>query len=342
MTSASESGTRTKRSRWDVTSLMDGLHREFDALERFRAGVMQQRQAGFRALGIAGAICGGAGLLVMLVLAGGNGPAPLGLIAGVGAFGIAWIVIHNVYFGGRRSAYEGEFKQRVVRGMTRLLEPEMDYHPHEGLSLEWFRAADLYSGDIDRYACEDLFQGRIGKTDLIFSEVHAEDRRTRTDSKGRTQTYYVTIFRGLLVVADFHKHFRSEVVVLPDFAEKNFGWLGRKMQNLAGNVERMENPEFEEAFVVRAADAVEARYILTPDMQERMLDLRRRLGADVRFAFRDSRVYITIPNSADWFEPSLHVPARDVGQVRTLMGQMAAVFNIVEELNLNTRIWTKE
>ncbi|NIP92937.1 MAG: DUF3137 domain-containing protein, partial [Akkermansiaceae bacterium] len=63
-----------------------------------------------------------------------------------------------------------------------------------------------------------------------------EDKRTRTDSKGRTQTYWVTIFKGLLVVADFHKHFKSEVTVMPDFAESAFGRIGRFFQKLGGDL----------------------------------------------------------------------------------------------------------
>ena len=103
-----------------------------------------------------------------------------------------------------------------------------------------------------------------------------------------------------------------------------------------------QESEFEKAFVVRATDPVESRYILTPDMQERLLALRGRLNQDVRISFRDSHVFLTVPNQADWFEPRLDRPADDIGQMTNFLGQMAACFQIVEDLNLNTRIWTKE
>lgn len=143
-------------------------------------------------------------------------------------------------------------------------------------------------------------------------------------------------------MADFHKEFHGELAVLPDVAEKHFGWFGRKLQTLGGNLQRMENPEFEKAFVVRGADAVEARYILTPDMQERLLALRGRLNDGVRFAFKESQVYIGFSNKGNWFEGDLKRTAHDRGQMREILGQMACCFNIVQDLNLNTRIWTKE
>ncbi len=111
---------------------------------------------------------------------------------------------------------------------------------------------------------------------------------------------------------------------------------------MGGNLEQMESVEFEDAFVVRATDPVEARYVLTPDMQERMLALRGRLNDDVRFAFRESHVFMTIPNQADWFEPSLEHPAHERSQMSTFLAQLAACFQIVDDLNLNTRIWTRE
>ena len=111
---------------------------------------------------------------------------------------------------------------------------------------------------------------------------------------------------------------------------------------MGGNLQRMENPEFEKAFVVRGADAVEARYILTPDMQDRLLALRSRLNDEVRFAFKDSNVFIGFGRDGDWFEGNLKREAHDRQQMREILGQMACCFNIVQDLNLNTRIWTKD
>lgn len=321
---------------WDVAHLLQALEPEIRALESFRLKILAKRKEGVSAYLLTTGVC------VPLALLGMAMAPPFGLILGVLPFLIAAIVIHSKYFGSGKAAYKGEYKVRVIGGLTRTLESGMSYHPDRGLPESWFRSCRLHTGDIDRFSSEDLFEGAIGKTRLWFSEVHAEDKRRRRNSNGSSSTYWVTIFKGLFVVADFHKHFRSEVMVTPDFAESTFGRLGRMFQKLGGNLEQMESPEFEKAFVVRATDPVESRYILTPDMQERMLDLRSRLGDDIRFAFKESHLFITFPNREDWFEPELGRSAHDRGQIAEFLGQMAACFRIVEDLNLNTRIWTKE
>jgi hypothetical protein len=234
------------------------------------------------------------------------------------------------------------FKSQFVSGVVKAIEPGMNYHPHQGISQALFIDSGLFSSRPDRYSCEDLFDGKIGATDVMFSEVHAEDRRTRRDSKGNTETYYVTIFKGIFFVADFHKHFRSPVSVMPDVAERHLGWIGKKLQKLGGNLQKMENPEFEKMYVVRGVDAVEARYILTPSMQDQLVELGKRVGDGLKVVFRDSQVFLAIPNMEDWFEGDLHKPAGDRNQAARLLSELRSCFMIVDELDLNTRIWTKD
>lgn len=315
---------------------MQALDPEIRALEDFRRKVLAKRKQGFVASLLTIAICAPFTVLGLVLL------PPFGMIFGILPGLIAGLIIHSKYFGRDKDTYVGEYKFRIIGGLTRLLEPNMSYQPFRGLPESWFRSCRLVTGDIDRFTSEDLFEGAIGKTRLWFSEVHAEDKRRRRNSNGGSSTYWVTIFKGLFIVADFHKHFKSEVIVTPDFAEATFGRVGRMFQKLGGNLEQMENPEFEKAFVVRATDPVESRYILTPDMQQRLLDLRSRLGNDIRFAFMRSHLFITVPNRANWFEPDLRRSAHDHGQVAEFLGQMATCFRIVEDLNLNTRIWTKQ
>ncbi len=226
--------------------------------------------------------------------------------------------------------------------MTKLIQPEMVYSPDRGISEQTFREMELYSGDIDRYSSEDLFAGKIGKTEMMFSEAHAEDKRTRPNAKGQSSTYWVTIFKGLLAIIDFNKDFKNWVIIKPDFAESSFGWFGRTIQNFSSDLVRLENPEFENAFVVHGGDQVEARYILTPDMQERLLELREWFGKDIRMAFHSSRLHLTIPNSDDWFEPNIQMSAHDTSQMHKFLHQMTSIFRIVQMLDLNTRIWTKD
>lgn len=61
-------------------------------------------------------------------------------------------------------------------------------------------------------------------------------------------------------------------------------------------------------------------------MQERLHALKRRWQTDLRFAFRDSRLFEQIDSSIVLFEP----PAASLGQIRAFADQMLAVLGLVE------------
>lgn len=346
----------------DAKILAKELKPVLDAMEKGRLKSMALIQKGWRKIGIAALVAAAAALLILLIAAAaapepeslshspgmygpsnsGSSPAPVFMIIAAVVWIIYSFVIYSKYIGGHAAVYESVYKSKVIGEVTRLIQPEILYSPERGISEHSFRQAGLYSGDIDRYHSEDLFAGKVDKTSIMFSEVHAEDKRTRTNSKGKRETYWVTIFKGLLCIVDFNKDFRSWLTVKPDFAESSFGWLGRKVQGLSGNLVRLESPEFEQAFVVHGGDQVEARYILTPDLQERLLELRQWFGDDIRLAFHDSKLHLSIPNSDNWFEPSIKKPAHDLSQINQFIHQMTSIFRLVHILDLNTRIWTKE
>jgi hypothetical protein len=55
-----------------------------------------------------------------------------------------------------------------------------------------------------------------------------------------------------------------------------------------------------------------------------------------------SNLYLAIPNQENWFECSSKVRAGDRAQIERFASQLIAVLNVVNQLDLNTRLWTKE
>ena len=261
-----------------------------------------------------------------------------------GAAGSVIVAVATWYLsgGGITKIYLDLYKREVFTRITQHLAPGMSYHPESGVSEATFEQSGLCSSRIDRYHAEDYFEGMVGKTKVIFSEVHAERRDTSTDSKGRRTHRWVTVFRGIVFLADFHKDFHGQVKIETDVAEASFGWLGRKMQGLSSGLVRLENPAFEKAFKVTATDAVEAAYLLTPVMQEKMLALREQWNSQVSFHLMNSYIYIALPKSEDWYEPSIAVSAHSTELLAQFSAQLLSVLRIVEMLDLNTRLWSKE
>jgi hypothetical protein len=235
------------------------------------------------------------------------------------------------------SRYKKAFKAAVVPALLDGIAPGLEYRPEGYLDESEFTGCRMFRRP-DRYSGNDLVRGRVGRTDVRFSLVHAEERQetSRTDSDGRTQseTTWSTIFRGLLFSADFNKEFRGETRVLS-------GSPGILSGLLPGLV-TLESPEFESFFTVRSTDPVEARYILTPSLMERIVALRRKFDAKgTCLSFVASRVHVAVPMGTDAFEPSLRRPADDPATTAAIAETLDSILDIVADLDLDTRIWTK-
>jgi len=319
-----------------VADVVNGVLPELQALEVLRQELK-------RKLGLFYKIVGGVALVALIIVViFQNQVAMVGaVILSVITLAIAWFTI----VGDVRSQYVTRYKEKVMSAVVAEFDSNLNYRLKPGPSRSDFQNTELYQYP-DRYNSEDLIYGKYGETDLQFGEVHAEDRRRRKTKNG-TQTYYVTIFKGILFSADFHKDFKGRTFVLSDNAENLLGGIGRAFQKLASKsgtrLVQMDDPEFEKQFAIYSSDEVECRYILSHSLMSRLTDLRKKFdGQDLRICFKNSSVHIAVPYRSQFLEPNINAPATDTGQIQSLIAQVGVFLQIVEELNLNTRIWSKE
>ncbi len=225
--------------------------------------------------------------------------------------------------------WAAKYKEDVIGTIVQLFFGAQGvYEPQNGHNEAQFIGTELFSEEPDRYEAEDLIKGQVDKTAISFSEVHAEYKTTT--SKG--QASWHTIFRGMLFTADFNKHFNGRTIV----KEKGF-WDFIAF----GNID-LENPQFNKQFGVYADDSIEARYILSPALMEKMLLLNQNWGGSLGFSFIRSQLTIAIPMNTNFFEVSVWSKINQDSQWLKDWQIIADLVSVVNDLDLNTRIWTKE
>ncbi len=268
------------------------------------------------------------------LLAGFVGLVVAGLVLAAGA---AWC------FGGLAR----DAKASIIGALARFVDPSLTYDPTGYIPRDQFERTRLFTHGVDRYSGEDLVRGKIGATQIAFSEVHAEYKTTSADAKGNRTTSWNTIFKGLFVVADFNKELRGMTLVLPDVAENLLGRMGSRLQQVEGvlrHAERvqLEDPRFEKQFVVYADDQVESRYVLTPALMERLVEFKQKAGRPTYFSFAGPNVSIAIETKRDMFKMGLTHTLIDRQRLQEHLHDLEFAVGIVKDLDLNTRIWTKE
>jgi hypothetical protein len=240
--------------------------------------------------------------------------------------------------------YVHQFKLRIIKKIVQFIDPSLAYWPKGYISAVRFNSSRIFNRYPDRMRGDDLVQGQIGKTEVEFSEVHAEYKTETTDRHGRRRRKYHTIFKGLFFVADFNKKFYGKTVVLPDTAEKLFGGFGTFLQSISRPSDefiKLDDPEFEKHFVVYADDQIEARYVLSTSLMKRIVDFRRKTGKRVYLSFVGSEVFVAVPYKKALFEPRVFSKITGFKGVKQYFEDLQLATGIVEDLDLNTRIWSK-
>jgi hypothetical protein len=238
--------------------------------------------------------------------------------------------------------YRSRYKNEVVNEIVHAIDPEWKYEYNQSIKLEEYYQSNLFSQSVDRCKGDDLIFGKIEKTDFRCSEFHTEYKTVTYTKNGGRQEHWHTIFKGLFFHADFNKHIKGETYIGPDYAEKLLGKWGQKLQfSSKGDLVKLENLDFEKKFVVHATDQIEARYILTPTIMEALVNIHNQYKRPMHLSFVGSRVFCAVSFSENLFEPNIFrsgVNFKDIAMIYNLFMLNAT---IIKELNLNTRIWTK-
>ncbi|TCD03283.1 DUF3137 domain-containing protein [Pedobacter psychroterrae] len=284
---------------------------------------------------LVGIVCAAAGVyfgvpIVATAIAGG-----LGLIAGFYFLNKAGQLFNE---------YRHAFKQRVISAALKSIDQSMDIDYQSGMSENDFVYSQLFTNRPDRYSSQDQIYGAAGKTKFSFSEVHAE-YKTVTQTKNGKQEHWHTILKGIVFCADFNKHFNGTTVVRPkDMGSALGAWISEKMPlfSSGSDVVKLESPVFDKKFITYSTDQVEARYILTPSMMERLCNLDDSSHYSISVSFIGSYVYIAFPLDKDYFEPPVFKSLLDQKSLMEDLEIIRFMYGIIAELDLNTRIWTKQ
>jgi hypothetical protein len=236
--------------------------------------------------------------------------------------------------------YVREFKDTIIRKIVKFLDENLDYFPHRCIPRSTFMASQIFKTKPNRYKGDDYVCGRAGDTQIEFSELNAEYESGSGKNKSRR-----TVFKGLFFIGDFNKHFTCQTIVLPDTAENLFGSFGKLFQSwnvLRGQLIKLEDPEFERYFVVYGNDQIQARYILSTSLMERIVNFKKKTGQRIYLSFVGSKVFVAVSFTRNLFEPKLFRTLLDFGLIQEYFEDLQLAVGIVEDLNLNTRIRSKE
>lgn len=256
-------------------------------------------------------------------------------------------------------------KEQVVIPLYGFLAPEMKYTQNKFVNPALVQESRIFN-HYDSLSGEDFFSGHEGSTYLEFSELvvhYSVPVSTKNGTRWESRTN-----NGLFLVADFNKNFDGFTLLYPDYLEKTMGDQGARWANTAFKVANainqrsggnrklfhtgglaglhdvhMEDPEFEENFKVQCSDDVEAHYILSASFMKRLTDFSQQVKTPMYLSFANSQMclYMESRRGGGMFDISMADNPGEFESYKDIYNDLDLALGLVEDLNLNLRIWNK-
>ncbi len=187
-------------------------------------------------------------------------------------------------------------------------------------------------GDYNMENIDDVFRGKINDVPIEINEVHLQKKQTRR-YKGRKETTYVTIFRGVFITLDMNKNFSGKTIIKPD------SWRHvSPVANLKHTT--LEDVVFEKKFDVFTDDEIEARYLITTSFMERLVNIKTAFKANkTSCAFHEDKLLIALETKKDLFEiRSLNKSIYNIEQYNDMFDEIFSIVNLIEHFKLDQKI----
>jgi len=225
--------------------------------------------------------------------------------------------------------------------MIGMINSNLKYSQNDYIKQSVFYRSGIYTTSVQDYSGDNLIWGKLGHTNFMMSHIKA------VKSKDEYQT--TIVFNGLFMVYEFNKSFKGKTLVLPDIAQQNFGnIIGNWLQNnnlRQEDLVKLENVEFEKKFVAYSTNQIEARYILSPAIMEKILYINEKFNG-IAVSFVDNRMFIAFPSSKAY---SFSIPYDQLIDEKVVWSKYEYFKNmidiaetIISELSLNNSICIDE
>ena len=259
-----------------------------------------------------------------------------------GIFSVFLLILPYQLAASAEKKFISQYRSGLIDFFMQDKKEKFTYLPNAFIPREEFEESKVFSyQEIFTYAGEGLFsssENTFHGSRLDVKEIE------HTVSNGKSETKISDLFRGYFFTSAFSKPFHGETYIVPDLSRELLGeiygeafnqWIHKKGVKLV----TMEDPVFEKLFSVYATDEVEARYILSTSLIEKITALKNALHSDVFISFVNQKIFIAVQQDKDILGPNLFGNLGDEEYLRKQLGFLSSLLSIPESLNLNAKVW---
>ena len=223
-----------------------------------------------------------------------------------------------------------EFKEKFVVNLVKEIYPNSTYDPFGGISLESIYQPGFFKRP-DRYSLEDHLVSSYDGVGFEMCDFTFEERHVTRDSKGNIRENYVTYAKGRFMIFDFKRDFNQVLKVVETT------YLGLSTHGLE-KIET-ESIDFNKKFKTYTSNSLTAFYVLTPQIQLKLLELESKFKGSIFFAYMKGKLYVAITDGVSILDINASKKI-SMDTLKMLESQLLLPASIINELGLSSDKYT--
>lgn len=230
-----------------------------------------------------------------------------------------------------RKRFKQAFKDVFVESTLKNIFTDLVYLYDREMPYQYISSTNMINMG-NKYSSNDFIQATYKDVDFCQADVLIQEEEVYTDSDGKRQERTTTLFKGRWMIFEFNKQFKNDLQVRSK-------WFSHTMTSNSYKRVKLESELFNKTFKTYAESELEAFYILTPAMMERLMKLSQQIKGKLLFCFVDNKLHIGINNSKDSFEHNVFKRI-NVEKIRSEVGKdIKLITDFVDVLKLDNDLF---
>ena len=225
-----------------------------------------------------------------------------------------------------KSKLSKKFKNEFIISYVKEMYPDSTYEPYVGINVNRILEPGFFKRP-DRWHLEDYLKASYDGVPFEMSDFTLEERHVTTDSKGNTRTTYVTYAKGRFMIFDFKRDF-NQVLKVAETA-----YLGLNTHGLE-KIET-ESVDFNKKFKTYTSNPLTAFYVLTPQIQLKLLELESKFKGSIFFAYMKGQLFVAITDGVSILDIDASKKITE-NTMAILESQLMLPASIINELGLSS------
>lgn len=230
-----------------------------------------------------------------------------------------------------KAQLSSKFKNEFIVNYVKSVYPDCIYEPKLGINKDRILEAGFFQSP-DRWSLEDYLKASYEGVTFEMSDFHFQERHVTTDSKGNRRVTYVTYAKGRFMIFDFERDFNKVVKVAENIA---YGFNTRGLEKI-----ETESIDFNDKFKVFATDGLTAFYVLTPQLQLKMLELESKFKGSIYYGFMHGKLYVAVTDGVSIFDINASKKISE-DTMKIIDSQLLLPASIINEFGLSSDKYTQ-